>query len=253
MSRISPTKVLNPKVSAKRMFMATLSTALVLITLFWAQNLHAAKKKVNLNEIPEIQQEAADFIQQLADEALTSLNQDNATLTEQEMKFRKILQEGFDVRYISKISLGRHRKQASREDLDNYYALFPEYLVRVYTSRLTKLDTREVRVGRIIPNGKRDMYVRTKVIDDEEKSYDVDWRVRPKKAEMENYTYKIIDVKIEGISMARTQRDDFTARISESGLSGLIDFMQSIVDDTVMVAENDTHGEKAETDPEQTR
>ncbi|VAW05287.1 hypothetical protein MNBD_ALPHA01-383 [hydrothermal vent metagenome] len=246
-------KTLNPKVLVKRMFMATLSTALILIALFWSQNLQASEKKANLNEDPEIQQEAADFIQRLADEALTSLTLENATLTDQENKFRGILQKGFDVKYIGKISLGRHRKQATRENLDNYYALFPEYLVRVYTSRLTKLDTRKVNVGRVLPNGKRDMYVRTKVIDDEEKSYDVDWRVRPKKAEMEKYTYKIIDVKIEGISMARTQRDDFAARISESGMGGLIEFMQSIVNDTVMVAENDTHKEKTKASPEQTR
>ena len=224
---------------AKRMFAATLTTAFLLITIFWSQNLWAAEETVKINEDPIIQQEAADFIQLLANKALTSLNTNEATLADQEVEFTEILVEGFNVEYIGKISLGRHRKKASSEDLDVYYDLFPDYLVKVYTSRLTKLDTREVRVGKVLPNGKRDMYVRTKVLDEEEKSYDVDWRVRPNKEdENTEHGYKIIDVKIEGISMARTQRDDFAARISESGMTGLIDFMQAIVKGTVEVAEN---------------
>ncbi|MCF6216507.1 MAG: ABC transporter substrate-binding protein [Emcibacter sp.] len=238
------------------MFMLTLSTALLLTTLFWAQNLWAIEKKEKLNENPEVQKEAADFIQRLANKALTSLKDSDSSIADQEVRFRGILLEGFDVNYIGKISLGRHRKQATKANLDHYYALFPEYLVKVYTSRLTKLDTREVRVGKTLPNGKRDLYIRTKVIDGEEKSYDVDWRVRPVIASTpkdtagenapEERRYKIIDVKIEGISMARTQRDDFSSRIAESGMSGLISFMQSIVNNNIIVADDSKENDKTE-------
>ena len=230
---------MDPGKIARQMFLASLSATLFLIAIFWAQNLWAADSTTKINEDPVIKQEAADFIQVLADKALTSLNMNGTSLTDQEETFTEILSEGFNVKYIGKISLGRQRKKATSEDLKNYYTLFPEYLVKVYTSRLAKLDTREVRVGKVLPNGKRDMYVRTKVIDGEDKEYDVDWRVRPNKEdENTEHGYKIIDVKIEGISMARTQRDDFAARISESGMTGLISFMQAIVNGTVEVAEN---------------
>ncbi|MBL4612294.1 MAG: ABC transporter substrate-binding protein [Emcibacter sp.] len=253
MNAVSRTKVLNPENKARRIFIATLSTLLLLGALLWTQSLWAADKKLHINQDPAVQAEVADFVQRLADKALTSLNQKDFTLADKENRFREILSEGFDVKYIGKISLGRHRKKASAEDLKAYYALFPEYLVRVYTSRLTKLDTRTVEVGKVLPNGKRDMYVRTVVIDGEEKTYDVDWRVRPQKmVENEDMPqvrqYKIIDVKIEGISMARTQRDDFAARISESGVSGLIDFMRKLVDDTVMVADNNSDDNAASKD-----
>ncbi len=225
----------------KRMFMATFSTLVILFAVLWSQNIFAADKKAKLNEDPAIQAEAADFIQHLADKALVSLSQKSASLVDLEARFREILEEGFDVKYISKISLGRHRKQASKDDLKTYYKLFPEYLVRVYTSRLTKLDTKKVDVTKVLPNGKRDMYVRTIITDGEDKTFDVDWRVRPKKITAEapeDRHYKIIDVKIEGISMARTQRDDFASRIAESGMSGLIAFMHDLVDGSVMVADS---------------
>jgi len=230
---------LNSEKLASRMFVVTLATTILVIAIFWSQNIWASDSSIKANEDPVVQQEAADFIQLLADKALTNLKNEGATLADQEVKFSEILGEGFNVEYIGKISLGRHRKKASSKNLDDYYALFPEYLVKVYTSRLTKLDTREVRVQKVLPKGKRDMYVRTKVINTEDKSYDVDWRVRPnKKDENSKHGYKIIDVKIEGISMARTQRDDFASRISESGMSGLIDFMQNIVNGTIEVANN---------------
>jgi len=243
MTNISRAKKLDPKRHVFRMFIATFSTALLLATLFWAQNLWAIEKKEKLNENPEVQKEAAEFIQKLADKALTSLKDTGNSIADQETRFRGILLEGFDVNYIGRISLGRHRKQATKVNLEDYYALFPEYLIKVYTSRLAKLDTREVRVGRTLPNGKRDMYIRTKVIDGENKSYDVDWRVRPvissaPKTISEERRYKIIDVKIEGISMARTQRDDFSSRIAASGMSGLITFMKSIVKGGIMAADD---------------
>lgn len=256
MNNISRAKRLAPKTPVFRMSMAIFSTVLLLAALFWAQNLWAIEKKEKLNENPEVQKEAAEFIQKLANKALTSLKDNDSNIADQEVRFRGILLEGFDVNYIGKISLGRHRKQATKANLDHYYALFPEYLVKVYTSRLTKLDTREVRVGKTLPNGKRDMYIRTKVIDGEEKSYDVDWRVRPvvasipkntsKEGKTEERHYKIIDVKIEGISMARTQRDDFSSRIAASGMTGLISFMQSIVDDSIIVAEDSKETDKTE-------
>jgi len=228
---------------ARKMFAATLTAALLLTVLFWSHTLWAADKKPRINQDPVVQQQAADFIRSLANEALTSLKQKGTSLDDQEKRFNEILREGFDVNYIGRISLGRHRKKASRENLEKYYTLFPEYLVKIYTSRLTKLDTKTVKVGRVFPNGKRDMYVRTKIINGEDKTYDVDWRVRPgKKTDDHPRSYKIIDVKIEGISMARTQRDDFTSRINTSGMIGLIDFMQSIVNGRVEVADSRKSG-----------
>ena len=69
----------------------------------------------------------------------------------------------------------------------------------------------------------------------ENKSIDVDWRVRSDK----NGNVRIIDVKIEGISLVATQRDDFTARISSSGISGLNQYMKDIIDG-LTVAEEET-------------
>lgn len=209
----------------KKIALSAMITLSVLVGLFWVQNTRA-EEKIALNQNPVIQQDAALFIKDLAERALSILGNENFAKEDREQQFRHMLEEGFNIKYIGKLSLGRHRKSASKDQLKQYYSLFPEYIVKSYATRMGKLETKEIKIGKVIANGKKDMYVRTKVINQENKSYDVDWRVRP----YDNNVFKIIDVKIEGISMTRTQRDDFTARVSNSGVKGLNLYMKAIID-----------------------
>jgi len=209
----------------KKMLFSVLITLGTIAGILGVQSVWA-EEKITPNQDPVVQEEAALFIKDLADRALSVLGNENFAEEEREQQFREMLHDGFNIKYIGRLSLGRHRKQASKGQLNEYYDLFPEYLIKSYATRMGKLETKEIQVGNVIPNGKKDMYVRTKVINAENKSYDVDWRVRPYNSKV----YKIIDVKIEGISMARTQRDDFTARVANSGVDGLNNYMKAIID-----------------------
>ncbi|WP_417317827.1 MlaC/ttg2D family ABC transporter substrate-binding protein [Emcibacter sp.] len=202
------------------------SLLLFIGALFAMQPLMAAEEATP-NQSEEEQAKGRHFIDVTSRRALDVLNKkDVLTQEELESEFRVILTDSFAIDYIGKLVLGRHRKTATKEELETYYDLFPDFLIKVYASRLTKLDTTEINIERIIPHGKKDMFVRTKVLGENNEVYDVDWRIRPFK----DVDYQIIDVKIEGISMARTQRDDFTSRVSESKVSGLIQYMRNIIE-----------------------
>jgi|GEM_PF-96135 len=209
-------------------FHKALITGIIFIAaLLFANSLWAAKKDDTINKDPAVQQAAVEFITSLSDKALEVLTNPEFTEEDRLNEFRIILSEGFDIRKIGMLSLGRHRKKASKDQLSTYYELFPEFLINLYATRLDKLDIKAFDIGDVIPSGKKDMFVRSKVTGLQDKAIDVDWRVRPYPDDV----YKIIDVKIEGISMARTQRDDFTSRISESGVEGLNEYMQKIIDE----------------------
>lgn len=199
------------------------TTFFILIALFFTHQVKAD------NTDPAEQEKAALFIRALSNRVIDVLGKVDITDEERVDYFRDIFNDGFAVNKIGKLVLGRHRKKATKEELTDYYELFPEFLIKLYATRLSNLDTREINIGRVIPHAKKDIYVRSKIINDEEKSYDVDWRVRPNKAG----DYRIIDLKIEGISMARTQRDDFTSRVSASGVGGLNQYMRDIIADVV--------------------
>lgn len=178
------------------------------------------------NQDPAEQQKAREFIEAFSSKAIGVLNNKELTDEQSFQEYRNILNDAFAIEYIARISLSRHRKKASKEELAEYYNLFPEFILKVNSSRLKKLDTTKIEVDQVTPHLKSDIFIRTKAYNSSNKALDVDWRVRNDK----NGNVKIIDVKIEGISLVGTQRDDFTARIGSSGIDGLNKYMKNIID-----------------------
>ncbi len=160
---------------------------------------------------------AEEFVRQLANDAVGILNDTMLTRDERDQAFRDLLKRGFALDYVSRLVLGRHGRTASRAQLAQYNRVFPEYILRVYSSRLTEFGDEEIFVDGTAPAGKRDIYVRSKIIRPDGPPLAADWRVRRIKEK-----FKVIDLKIEGISMVITQRDAFLAKIASSGLDSLI-------------------------------
>ena len=188
------------------------------------------------NKDPAEQQKAREFIEAFSEKAIAVLNNKGLTDGETVGEFRSILTDAFAIDYIARISLSRHRKKATKEELDQYFELFPEFILKVNSTRLKKLDTTKIEIDKVTPHAKVDIFIRTKAYNSDNKSMDVDWRVRNNK----QGNVKIIDIKIEGISLVATQRDDFTSRISSSGVSGLNKYTKDIIDGTTFAEEDAT-------------
>lgn len=211
----------------KKVFIAFMTTTLFLALLVFGNKAYAD------NQDPAEQEKARNFIETFSTRAIDVLN--NKELTEEQSfnEYRDILTNGFALDYIARISLSRHRKKASKEELSEYYELFPEFILKVNSTRLKKLDTKRIEIDKVTPYSKSDIFIRTKAYNSENKGLDVDWRVRSDK----NGVVKIIDVKIEGISLVATQRDDFTSRITTSGIGGLNQYMKAIINGTTFAEE----------------
>lgn len=168
----------------------------------------------NASENPD---QALAFVDQLANDALLVLDDTAMTQDERDQAFRDLLGKGFDLNYIGRLVLGRHWRGASGTQKSEFNEIFPEYVLRIYASRLTEFGDEEFEMGGTSPAGRRDVYVHSSVVRPNGPPIEADWRVRQKDGE-----YKIIDLKIEGISMVLTQRDEFSGRISQVGLDGLL-------------------------------
>ncbi len=213
----------------KKIIIGFITTSLLMAFFIFSQNAFAN------NQDPAEQEKAKEFIESFSKKAIAILNNKELSDTEIIDEYRNILNENFALDYIAKISLSRHIKKASKEELSDYYKIFPEFILKVNSSRLKKLDTTKIVIDKVTPHAKTDIFIRTKAFNAENKSLDVDWRVRSNK----NGVVKIIDVKIEGISMVATQRDDFTARISSSGINGLNQYMKNIINGTELANVNE--------------
>ena len=173
---------------------------------------------------PASAQKAADdpdgahaFISELSENAINVLNDIALTQEERDQQFRDLLRSGFDLDYIGKLVLGRHWRNANRAQKDEYESIFPEYVLRIYTSRLTERGDETFEVINTVPAGSKDIYVRSQIVRNGAPPISADWRVR-----LKNDRFQVVDLKLEGISMVRTQREEFSARINQVGLDGLI-------------------------------
>ncbi len=160
---------------------------------------------------------AQAFIQKLSDEAMAIWRDPTITFAEREQKFRDILQRDFAIDFLGQLVLGHYVRTATPEQLKEYYELFPVYIVDKFARRLGDYNNQQIVIGDTAPAGRRDVFVRTTLVRPGGEPIAADWRVRKMKD-----GFKIVDVKVEGISMAITQRDEFASIIARDGFDGLL-------------------------------
>lgn len=166
--------------------------------------------------------DAANFINQLGNQAISTLRATDLTLSQREAQFRKLLSRGFDLHFIGRFVLGRYWRRATPEQQNDYIALYGEYLLQTYSSRLGGYSGETLIVTGARQASEKDIVVSTKL--DRPNGLDIaaDWRVR-----VIDGRYRIIDVAIEGISMAFTQRSDFASVIRRDGMEGLLTVLRA--------------------------
>ncbi|MDG2480857.1 MAG: ABC transporter substrate-binding protein, partial [Alphaproteobacteria bacterium] len=99
-----------------------------------------------------------------------------------------------------------------------YEEAFSRYIVVTYEARFDTFSGYDFAVVRARPMDDDNAIVRTSISGDDGSNYVVDFRV-----ELYEYgTFKVIDVAVEGLSMLKTQRDEFSAVIQRNGIDGLI-------------------------------
>lgn len=166
---------------------------------------------VAVNNDPAVA-EAKDFIQDMADRGISFLGDQNLSHEQRTSEFRKLLESSFDMGTIARFALGRYWRTASAAQQKEYLKLFHEMIVRVYSQRFSEYEGQElvVRGGR--KDGTQDVIVHSAIVPDNGPEVSVDWRVRNKDGRR-----RVIDVVVEGVSMAVTQRSDFASVIQRGG------------------------------------
>jgi len=170
--------------------------------------------------------EAKAAVRDLGEDALSVLREG---LNEEQLtdRFRNMLNHGFDVPFIARFVLGRYWRVASPEQRDEYVDLFEQLIVQTYVDRFQTYsgETFEVQSGR---RDGRDIFVQSRIVrPGDAPPIKVEWRVRER-----GDHFKIIDVVVEGVSMAITQRNEFASVIQRKGgrIEGLLEELREKVD-----------------------
>ena len=177
---------------------------------------------------------AEAFIHKLADEAITKLTDKALSPDEQETRFREILRDYVAFESIARWVLGgRYWKSANEIQQRRYLSLFEDLMVATYAHRFQNYSGEKLEVTSTRPIEEGQALVQTSLQrPGADKALRVDWRVRETDG-----AYKIIDIMVEGLSMAQTQRAEFSSVLRDNG--GDLDKLMTNLEGRLMKARED--------------
>lgn len=175
--------------------------------------------------------QAADpsaLISQLVSQAINVIVDKNETEDRREAKFRSLLQDGFDIPRISRFVLGRYWNGATEDQRKQFSQLFEDWIVRTYAARFGQYSGEKIQVTGTRSEGPSTTVVVSQFVSPTgAPPAKVEWVVR--KSGDNNFT--VVDVSVEGVSMALTQRDEIAAVADRNG--GTVDGLNRAMQDKI--------------------
>ena len=168
------------------------------------------------------------FVQETADKASEALNKRQSKEEKME-KLKIIAKETVDIKGIGYYSLGAYRNKISDKKKDDYFEVFEQYFLKSFSSRLAEYTDPKIRVDTQKKlNDKYTMVSSTLLATSEKPEIKIDWRVITKNPD----NPLIIDVIIEGVSLAKVQREEFNSIIqnNDGDINALLLTLQEFVD-----------------------
>ena len=149
------------------------------------------------------------FIQEVVDEAKKVLVESNS----KEFKTKKLSEMALktvDIKGVAYYSIGNYRKELNDEQMKEYLSLFEKYFLKSFTSRLTDYSDPKIEVlSTEVLNPKYTIVKSLLLATDKKPAVNIEWRVYTKNPDKP----LIRDLIIEGLSLARTQKEEFASII----------------------------------------
>ena len=182
----------------------------------------------------EISEDAKVFIGQLSEEVLEQLTDANLPLEQQEERFRGIVERYFAFQSIARWVLGgRSWKKASDSQRKEYLNLYGDLMVATYAHRFQGYSGEALKVTKTRVIDANQALVESQIArQGGAKPLVINWRVRGADGK-----YRIIDIMVEGLSMAQTQRSEFKAFMRSNG--GDMDALLANLDERLQKARAD--------------
>ena len=180
--------------------------ALISFLLLFSLSISAQHKALAFSSDPE------KFIEEIIDEAKVILSGDSSQEKKAE-ELSEIALKTVDVKGLAYYTLGKKRKEISSGELKKYEELFEKYFLKSFTSRLTDYSDPKINVVSAEIINEKYTIVKTILLKTSKKpEVKIDWRVYTK----DPNNPLIRDLIVEGLSLARTQKEEFASILSSN-------------------------------------
>jgi len=175
---------------------------LLIVSVFFFTNTINA---VTYNSNPKI------FITELVNDAIKTLSDKSISLEDKRKIIEKIALENVDINAIGKYTLGDFRKTLDDSNSRKYDDLFEKYFLKSLTSRLTDYSNNKFEIISAEQKSSKYTIVKSKISESSSQpEIQIDWRVYTK----DPLKPLIRDLVVEGLSLARTQKEEFSSILS---------------------------------------
>ena len=171
--------------------------------------------------------EADIFIQSTVNRASEALNS-NFSKEEKIEKLKEIASDTVDIDGIGRYTLGSYKNQITDSQMTEYKNLFRQYFLKSFSSRLAEYSNPEIEVISKKKLNKNYTIVSSILISTEQRpEVKIDWRVSTKNPD----NPLIMNLIIEGLSLARTQKEEFSSIIqsNEGDINALFSTLKKFI------------------------
>ncbi|MDA7769971.1 ABC transporter substrate-binding protein [Candidatus Pelagibacter sp.] len=156
--------------------------------------------------------EADIFVQSTVNRAAKTLS-GNLNKEERIEKLKDIARDTVDINAIGFYSLGGHKKNLTKDQIDKYQELFSQYFLKSFSSRLAEYSNPEIEVySKKVLNENYTMVLSSLIATDTRPEVKIEWRIYTRNPD----NLVIRDLVIEGLSLARTQKEEFSSIINSN-------------------------------------
>ena len=169
------------------------------------------------------------FINELVNDAINQLADKNLNEKQKKILIEKIALENVDINALGLYTLGELRKSANKEDILNYQKAFEKYFLKSLTSRLNDYSSSKFEILGEDKKSSNYTIINSRIIpSDGNPEIKIDWRVFTKNPDKP----LIRDLIVEGLSLARTQKEEFASILSsnDNNIKILISKLEEFVD-----------------------
>tara|TARA_B100001250_G_C19487464_1_gene651496 strand:+ start:105 stop:704 length:600 start_codon:yes stop_codon:yes gene_type:complete len=153
------------------------------------------------------------FVSELVNDAISKLSDKNLTKEEKSAFIEDMAIENVDIKALGLYTLGELRKSTDKNNLENYQQAFQKYFLKSLTSRLTDYSSNKFEITNAEKKSSNYTIVKSKISENENQpEIKIDWRIYTKNPDKP----LIRDLIVEGLSLARTQKEEFNSILSSN-------------------------------------
>ena len=166
---------------------------------------------------------AEAFVLKLTNEAKLIFNDKSLNTDSRLKKLNDLSQSYLDLDALASYTLGDYRDKATTSEKDNFNKLFREYFIKNMSSKLNDFVDQELKILDSKKINENNIIVSTKIFSkNDAQEIKVDWRIYTKESK-----FLARDLVVEGLSLARTQKEEFASIIASKGFVGLINALEN--------------------------